>query len=451
MHKNEVLIVDDEAEIRKGIRRFLEGEQFVVHEAESCQNAEKAFCKEKPDLVLLDYQLPDGNAINLIQKLKAIDAHVPLIVMTGYGTIDLAVRAMQTGAEQFFTKPIDLPALLIVFKRLLENQRHQKRELARNSRDSRHAANPFLGDSAVIQALTKQAEKIANSDHPVLILGETGAGKGVLAQWIHHHSQRLKEPFVDLNCAGLNPEFLESEIFGYEKGAYTGAVARKSGLLEVAHRGSLFLDEVGDMPASVQPKVLKVLEEKKFRKMGDVREVRVDVRFIFATHQVFQKLVEEGKFRSDLYYRISSLPLVVPSLRDRREDIPLIAKQFLEEIGRNKFEQPISLSPNALTMLTEYSWPGNIRELKNVLERAVILSEKPLIDCHDLNLSSASARESNGASPGLTLIEVEKRHIEQVLRFHHGKVADAAVALGIPKSTLYQKIKTLQIGNGKPL
>jgi DNA-binding NtrC family response regulator len=278
----------------------------------------------------------------------------------------------------------------------------------------------------------------------VLVTGETGSGKGVLAAWLHNAGPRAEEAFVDLNCAGLSKEFLETELFGHEKGAFTGAVTAKNGLLEVAHKGTVFLDEIGDMDAVVQPKLLKVLEEKRFRRLGDVRDRQVDVRLIAATHHDLQSLVREKKFRSDLYFRISTLPLRVPALRERAEDIPALSEHFLERISADMGRGRMSLSPAATAALAAHSWPGNLRELRNTLERAALLASGSVLEPRDLSFEG-SLDEAVAAG---TLEDVERRHIERVLREEGGQVERAAKRLGIPRSTLYQRIKQFGLVRG---
>jgi len=441
--RNRILIVEDEAAIRFGVRSFLETQGYAVEEASSCQGAEEAFRTWRPDIALVDYVLEDGNALDVLPRLKSADPTVPVVILTAYGSIDLAVRAIKEGAEQFLTKPLELPALLVVLQRILENARNRNNQQARNSRRARHALDPFLGVSPAIRELSEQANRVLASESPLLINGETGTGKGVLANWLHDNGPRSDEAFVDLNCAGLSRELLETELFGHEKGAFTSAAASKMGLLEVAHRGTVFLDEIGDLDLQIQPKLLKVLEEKRFRRLGDVRDRRVDVRLIAATHQDLKKLVAEKQFRNDLYYRVSAIPLDVPPLRSRSEDIPVIARALMgqfADLGRGDVE----LAPDAVKALQIYSWPGNIRELRNVLERAVLLSDKRVLDSKSFRFDEAlePGRDLDG---DLTLDEVERRHIERVLREQNGQVEKAAQSLGIPRSSLYQKIKRFGI------
>lgn len=441
MGKNRILLVDDEEGVRFGVRDFLDSHGFEVAEAETCAGAQEAFRTHKPDCAVLDYRLPDGDALELMPRLKEIDDTVPLLVLTGHGSIDLAVRAIKEGAEQFLTKPIDLPALLIVLKRLLENRRNRQQQSLGRSKAARGLIDPLLGTSRPIIELKEAARKVCATESPILIQGETGSGKGVLAAWLHRNGPRADEAFVDLNCAGLNREFLETELFGHEKGAFTGAIAAKQGLLEVAQRGTVFLDEIGDMDAQVQPKLLKVLEEKRFRRLGEVRDRSVDIALIAATHQNLDVLVRENRFRGDLYFRISTIPLRVPPLRERVEDIPLIARGLLEKVSADLGRGKLDLDQDAERALASYSWPGNIRELRNVLERAALLSEKLKLSRRELNFNSALAGDTQSGDGSLTLVELEKKHIERVLDQERGHVERAAGRLGIPRSSLYQKLR----------
>ena len=440
---SKILIVDDEPGIRFGVRDFLESEGLEVDEAESVASAERAVRDGHPDAVILDHMLPDGTALDLLPRLRELEPTLPVVVLTGHASIDLAVRAVKEGADHFLAKPVELPALLVLVQRLIESQRERRRLIAGRTRQARESVEPFVGTSAAIRELADQARRVAASSSPILIQGETGSGKGVLARWLHRNGQRADEPFVDMNCAGLSREFLETELFGHEKGAYTGAISSKPGLLEVAHRGVVFLDEIGDLDPQVQPKVLKVLEEKRFRRLGEVRDRQVDVQLIAATHQDLAMLASDRKFRSDLYYRISTLPLRVPALRERKEDIPVLAHRLLEAVASDLGRRGLRLSPPAEEKLVRHSWPGNVRELRNVLERALLLSGRDVLEASDLRLEEPGAERAEAAAPGstLTLEELERRHITHVLESLGGRVAEASQQLGIPRSTLYQKIK----------
>jgi DNA-binding NtrC family response regulator len=445
MAKNKVLVIDDEPGVRFGIRDFLEQQGYEIQEADSCEDAQHLFRTIRPDIVIADYMLPDGTALDLLPRLKEIDSDIPLLVLTAHGSIDLAVRAIKEGAEQFLTKPLELPALAVILTRLLQRQRNHHKQMASKTRQIRQFIDPFIGTSSAIRALADQARKILTTESPVLILGETGSGKGVMAKWLHENSSRADEAFVDLNCAGLSRELLETELFGHEKGAFTSATASKQGLFEVAHRGTIFLDEVGDVDLQIQPKLLKVLEEKRFRRVGDVRDRQVDVRLIAATHQDMGQLVREKKFRDDLYFRISTIPLSFPSLRDRKEDIPTLAQYLLTKVSTDLGRAEVSLDDECVRALQEYSWPGNVRELRNVIERAVLLSEEKTIGLRDLHFDGHASVGTPFFDSRLTLIELERQHIERVLSEEGGRVEKAAKRLGIPRSSLYQKIKKHQI------
>jgi len=440
-----ILIVDDESGVRFGLRDFLEAKGFSVDEAANCRAAEAMFRSRRPDVAVLDYSLPDGNALELLPKLKALDGSVPLVILTGHGTIDLAVRAVKEGAEQFLTKPVELPALLVILQRLMDGQRIQKRNAAGGRREARQGTDPFALPSPAMRALFEEAERVAASESPVLILGETGVGKGLLARWLHERGPRAEEAFVDLNCSALSRELIESELFGHEKGAFTGAVAAKEGLFEVAHRGTLFLDEIGDVDAAVQPKLLKILEEGRFRRLGDVRDREADVRLIAATHQDLAAAVREKRFRSDLYFRISALPLLIPPLRERPEDVAVLARTLLARIAAEVGRPEIALGDDAVAALQGYSWPGNTRELRNVLERAAILGRNPVLGVRDLRFSAPVEPGEAAQTADGTLEEVERRHIEKVLAEVDGHVERAARRLGVPRSSLYEKVKRLGI------
>ncbi len=447
MAQPRILLVDDDASIRFTVRRYLSSSGFDVAVAETCAEAVEAIRAAPPDAAILDYELPDGNALDLLKVLRALEPPVPAVILTGHGTIELAVRAIKEGAEQFLTKPPDLTALTLTVQHVLEHRRLVRKQAVQQARPPGHAApDPFLGESAAIQKLAEQARRVAASETPVLVTGETGSGKGVLARWLHEHGPRVEEPFVDLNCAGLNRDLLESELFGHERGAFTGAHASKAGLLEAAHHGTLFLDEIGDMDPAVQPKLLKAIEEGTFRRVGEVRDRRVDVRLLAATHRDLPDLVAKGRFREDLFFRINAVPLAVPPLRERREDIAVLARWIVRERASCR---GVTLSDSALAALQDYAWPGNVRELRNVLERAAVLSGGTVLEAADLVFDARSPGGGGASDAGLTLAEVERRHIERVLREVGGRVPAAAERLGIPRSTLYQKLKQHGIASPK--
>src|SRR5258708_10260211 len=426
MARNKILIVDDEAGLRFGVRDYLELQGYEVDEAESCQSAQHLFRSSRPDVVVADYLLPDGTALDLLPRLKEIDAGIPLLILTAHGSIDLAVRAIKEGAEQFLTKPLELPALLVILERILENKRNLHKQRANKTREVRTAIDPFVGTSPAILELAEQARKVLLTESPILILGETGSGKGVLSRWLHANSPRSEEALGDRNCAGLSRELHETELFGHEKGAFTSATSSKQGLFEVAHRGTIFLDEVGDVDLQIQPKLLKVLEDKRFRRVGDVRDRQVDVRLIAATHQDIGQLVRAKQFRDDLYFRISTIPLSFLPLREQIVDIPVLALYLLNKLSAGLGGGEIELNDDCVKGLQTYSWPCNVRELRNVIERAVLLSEQKSIGLKDLNFDGHTRVGAPLVDSSLTLQELEKQHIERVLQEERGRVEKAA-------------------------
>jgi DNA-binding NtrC family response regulator len=443
--RNRVLVVDDEESIRMAIRRFLTTAGFEVSEAENRPNALAEARRMRPDAIILDYKLRDCTALELLPQLKTIDPSVAVIVLTAHASVELAVAAIKEGAEQFLTKPVDLSTLLVMLNRALESQRTRQVDEADRKKESRDIVDPFTGSSAAIRALSEDSQKIVSTDRPVLIQGETGTGKGILANWMHRSSRRAQEPFVDLNCAGLSKDFLESELFGHERGAFTGAVQAKQGLFDLAHRGTLFLDEIGDVDLQVQPKLLKVLEEKRFRRLGDVKDRLANVRLIAATHHDMNALVRSRRFREDLYFRISTIVLRLPALRERAEDIPVLASGIVERVSHEIGRSGITLSDAAVRALQEYSWPGNIRELRNVLERSLLLSDRSEIRRSDLRFESPAAATALDDDAAVTLNDVESRHIARVLKEEDGVVDRAAKRLGISRNTLYYKLKKHRI------
>ena len=435
MTRPRVLLVDDEEGVRFAVRDYLETSSFDVLEADSCRSARDMLERVRPDAVILDYRLGDGTSLDLIPHIKRPGDEAGLIVLTGHATIDLAVAAVKAGADQFMTKPVDLSALRVMLDRLLASRRTRKRDAVSRIRT---APDPFLGTSHLIRQLRDEARRVAAADTPVVLQGETGSGKGILADWIHCNGSRAAEPFVDLNCAGLSREFLDSELFGHERGAYTGAVSSKQGLLELADAGTIFLDEIGDMDSGVQAKLLKVVEEKKFRRLGEVRDRRVDVRLICATHHDLPQAVAAGTFRGDLYYRISAFRLLLPPLRQRPEDIPAIASAIVRSLARDLGRSNVLLGKTTMELLCRYEWPGNIRELRNVLERALLLSDSLEVTPAVLRFDRVATQVAAGQG---TLAEVERAHILRVVDEEGGHVERASKRLAISRSSLYEKLR----------
>jgi DNA-binding NtrC family response regulator len=436
---DKVLLVDDDAQMRSVLALYLRRFGFAILEAANLADAKQLQLKESPDLTIVDYHLPDGTAFDLLSATRERDSHEAVIVLTGLGTIDMAVRAIKAGAEHFLTKPVDLESLEILVRRTLDQQR-DRRQRAFTAAVGTSALDPFLGTSRAARRLQEMAEAALGADVPVLILGETGTGKGVLARWIHENGTRKAEAFVDLNCAGLSRELAESELFGHQRGAFTGAVTSKPGLIEVAHKGTLFLDEVGDLDSAVQPKLLKALEEGQFRRVGELSSRAANVRLIAATHRNLGVMVREDRFREDLLFRINTLTLEISPLRERSQDIRIIADTVLAELCRRRGRRAPSLADEASELLQQYRWPGNVRELRNVLERALLFCKNDVLDRNALRFDRSL--EPDGASDDAqTLDDAERRHIALVLGRAGGRVDDAARILALSRSSLYAKLK----------
>jgi DNA-binding NtrC family response regulator len=423
----------------------LTADGYEVQFADTCRAALDRLRSARPAAVVAESRLPDGNALDLFSRIRDEGADVSFVVLAETVDLNIATQALQDGAEQFLIRPVNRLALLLVLQRAIENRLHRRRERQREAEGRREPVDPFVGESRVIRELHERATRVLEADRPVLLQGETGTGKGVLASWLHRHSPRSDEVFVDLNCAGLSRELLETELFGHEKGAFTGAIAAKTGLFESADGGTLFLDEIGDVDLQVQPKLLKVLEEGRFRRLGEVRDRTARVWLIAATHQNLADLVAQRRFREDLFYRISTIPLRLPALRERPEDIPALAGQFLVRISADLGRRPPALSPAALRRLQAHPWPGNIRELRNVLERAVLLTQADVLDTEALGLESRVVPVQRAQDSLTTIREAERILIEKMLGEERGNIERAATRLGISRSSLYQRIQRHRI------
>ncbi len=379
--------------------------------------------------LLLDMHLPDGNGIDWIEEVRETQPGTAIIAITGDGDIPLAVEAMRRGADQFLTKPVDLEELKVFLRKSLEvgGLRRRSRAQSRLSRKT----SPAFGSSASMKALVGLAEVAAANDTPVLLLGETGSGKGVLARWIHEHSARQSQPFVELSCAGLRGDPIASELFGHARGAFTSAVSDREGVLDVADGGTLFLDEIGEQDPSVQAQFLKVLEEKRYRRLGEVRERRSEFRLICATNRDLSAEVQNGGFRSDLHFRINVFPMTVPPLRQRIGDLDELVDHVLASFGRR-----LAISQDARANLRGYSWPGNVRELRNVLERATLLAPGGQIEPNHLTGLTPKPAEAGGREVSTD----EKARIQHTLDQHDGNVDAAAQALGLSRATLYRRL-----------
>jgi DNA-binding NtrC family response regulator len=430
-----ILLIDDEETITLSLRALFEDKGYNFINSYTGGGGLGVALRELPDIVLLDLYLPDIHGLEVLKKLKSAQSDIAVIVMTGHAEIKDAVNAIKLGAQHYFQKPVDLDELsIMVEKNLSFVKLRQEAALCRES------PYPIVGKSADAQKLMRIISLMAdNPSTTILIEGETGTGKELVARNIHSLSARRENPFVDINCASIPENIFESELFGYEAGAFTDAKSTKRGLLEIADGGTLFLDEVAEMPLPSQAKLLRVIETKTFRRVGGTREIKVDIRVIAATNKIILKSLKDGTFREDLYYRLSVMPLALPPLRERSEDIPMLANFFISEISRSMNKPPKELAEDALSALCAYPWPGNIRELKNVIERALLLCPGNAIAPHDLTLSNIHLKE-NPSAP-LTIEEVEKEHIRKILSSVEGNRTKAARILGISRSTLGEKIK----------
>ena len=381
MKRHRILLVDDEVSIRFGLSEVLRQHGYIVEETATAAAAREAIRSMRPDAVLVDHQLPDGDALDLIPLFLSIDPLLPVLVMTGHASIELAVSAVKAGAEHFLTKPVDIEALLILLDREIGHRDRRRRQTASERRDPMRAPQPFLGVSNVVRALERSARKLADSDSPVLILGEPGTGKKTLARWLHENGPRASGAFVDIHCADLAGASLESELFGTASGI---------GLLELANRGSLFLDEIADLDPRIQPRLLEILETKRYRRLQENRDLSVDIRLIAATHHNLAGMVREGRFHSELYFRIQTVPLHVPALRERPQDIPLLAHTLVDDLARDLGRGAVELTECALESLQSYRWPGNLRELRNVLEGALLRTRGNRIDASAFRFDSGS-------------------------------------------------------------
>ena len=381
MKRHRILLVDDEVSIRFGLSEVLREHGYVVDEAATAAEAREAVRSLRPDAILVDHELPDGDALDLIPLFLDIDPQLPVLVMTGHASIELAVSAVKAGAEHFLTKPVDIEALLILIEREIGHRERRRRQTASERRDPMRAPQPFLGASNAVRSLEKSARKLAESDSPVLILGEPGTGKKVLARWLHENGPRAGSAFVDLHCAGLIGEVLESELFGDAAG---------TGLLDLANRGTLFVDEIADLDPRIQPRLLEVLETKRYRRVQEDPDLSVDIRLIAATHHNLAATVREGRFHSELYFRIETVPLHVPALRERPQDIPPLAHVMVDELAKDLGRGAVELTASALEALQSYRWPGNLRELRNLLEGALLRTRGSRIDAPAFRFDSGS-------------------------------------------------------------
>ncbi|HNS71781.1 MAG TPA: sigma-54 dependent transcriptional regulator [bacterium] len=443
-----MLIVDDDKNICKMIEASLRKEKrYEIETALSGEACLRLIKENPPDLVLLDIQMPGIDGIETLHRIREENPYIPVIMMTAHGTIERAVSSMKAGAYDFLTKPFARDRLLVTVNNALMNSslRREVDEL-RSELKSKYAFANIIGQSGVMQDVFRSVEKVFNSNVTVLIQGESGTGKELIARAIHYHSTaRTGKPFVAVNCSALPESLLESELFGHEKGSFTGAVGRRIGKFEQANGGTIFLDEIGLMTPATQSKLLRVLQEREFERVGGNELVKVDVRVISATNKDLEEEMKKGEFREDLYYRISVFPIKLPPLRDRREDIPLLAGHFLQKYAKQEGKSVEGITSDALDLMMAYHWPGNVRELENAMERAMVLASGPEIGAKDLPAAVRSLGEKRIYESDNTLAswieKLEEEALRQALLECEGNISQTAKKLGIGRATIYRKAK----------
>ncbi len=444
--KYNILIVDDEKNIRRTLSMILSSEGFLADEAATAREATEKIRKTPYDLILLDVKLPDDDGIRLIDDIKAINPSAYIIMISGHANIQNAVEAIKKGAYDFFEKPLDRERVLISINHCIE-KKNLCEELAALKEMKRD--EEIIGRSEKILEVLEIIKKVSPTNARVFITGESGTGKELVAKYIHQNSKRKQFPFIKVNCAAIPSELIESELFGYEKGAFSGANDSKKGLVELADRGTLFLDEIADMSLAAQAKILRVIQTGEFSRLGSERFQSVDIRVIAATNKDIRRLISEEKFREDLFFRLNVVSVNMPPLRERRDDIPLFVERFIENVCRENGLIKKRISENALKKLVEYNWPGNVRELKNVIESLVILSEE-IIDEKDLpDFISEKDEYSPSGSLKKTKEDVERKMILDALEKSDWIIAKAARILGVERTTLHKRLKALGIKRAK--
>ena len=437
-----ILVIDDENDLRNLLVKLLKLEEFLTYDAENANQGLEILKKEDISVVIVDVKLPDANGIDLVSKIKEINPICEIIVLTAYGTIEDGVRAIKEGAFDYITKGDEDNKIIPLVQRATEKVQMKKRiELLEKSVGEKFSFDAITGNSTPIMKAKELASKIATTDTPVLLLGETGTGKELFAQAIHYSGSRKNYPFVAINCSAFAKDLLESEMFGYKAGAFTGAVKNKKGLFEEAHLGTLFLDEIGELDISLQAKLLRVLETNEFIKAGDTKTTKVDVRIIAATNRNLENEVENGNFRSDLFYRINVMQIELPSLRERRDDLEILTEYFVQHFSKKLKRSVNKISKGFLERIKLYDFPGNIRELRNVIERSIILSEGGVLSESTLP-KEFFYEESINKSEVTKLDDIEKNHILMILESVNGNKTKTADILGIGLTTLYRKLQT---------
>ena len=443
-----ILIVEDEAKMRRLLELNLSEEGFTTHAAADAEEGLKLLNREAIDLVVTDFKLPGMNGLEFLQAIKRIDASLPVVIMTAYGSVESAVEAMKVGASDYVLKPFSLAEMSLVIRKELDS--HKLREENRSLREAlgqRYEYANVVAKSEKMQAVLALVERVAPTNSTVLLGGESGVGKDLIARAIHEHSHRASGPFIKINSTAIPENLLESELFGYEKGAFSGATTSKPGKFELADKGTLFLDEIGDVPPAIQVKLLRVLQERQFERLGGTKTLKVDVRLIAATNRDLRAALEEGTFREDLYYRLNVVAIDIPPLREHKEDIPALANFFLERFARESGKSVRGIAPAAMQLLMDFHWPGNVRELENILERGVTLSSSAMLDAADIHLDSRVQHPSSGSQPvlpeGMTLEKWEQEIIREALSRASGNKSQAARALGLSRNALRYRLSQM--------
>ena len=453
--KARILVVDDEAEIRRSVRMILEYEGYDVQEAPSGPEAVALIEREPPDLVFLDIKMAGMDGLEALQKIRQANESLPVVIISGHGTVSTAVEATKLGAFDFIEKPLASERVLVTIRNALDQTRLKDEN--RTLKRAVEARHQMVGESVSLRQIWDAIKRAAPTNATVLILGESGAGKELVARAIHRNSLRSRDRFVQVNCAAIPEELIESELFGHEKGSFTGATEKQIGKFEQADRGTIFLDEVGDMSPKTQAKVLRVLQEGEVERLGSARTIKVDVRVIAATNKDLEAEIERGTFREDLYFRLSVIPIRVPPLRDRREDIPALVRHFVDVFSRENNRRPQRFTPAALEYMQKARWKGNVRELRNTVERLLIMTPGDVIDEDDLRdvvrveTKPAAVAEGGGANhiaPG-TLREfkesAERKFLVEKLRENAWNISKTAEVIGTPRSNLYKKLEQYAI------
>ncbi len=448
---SKILIIDDEVQIRTLLTRMMELEGYDVCKAGDCRAALKQLELQNPDVVLCDVFLPDGNGVDLVLAIKKAAPNVEVILLTAHGNIPDGVQAIKNGAFDYITKGDDNNKIIPLISRAVEKARMNVRlEKLEKKVGQTYSFDSILGESKVLKDAVSLAQKVSGTDVPVLLTGETGTGKEVFAQAIHYSSKRARQNFVAVNCSSFSKELLESEMFGHKAGSFTGALKDKKGLFEEANNGTIFLDEIGEMAFELQAKLLRILETGEYIKIGDTKPTRVNVRIIAATNRNLSQEIVAGRFREDLFYRLSVFQIHLPPLRERAGDIRLLAKAFIKSFAEQLARPVVEIAPAFLEALDSQPWKGNIRELRNVIERSMIVCESGYLDIADLpfDIQNAHYEHSNDSSPGsFELSAMERRHIARVLEYTKGNKTEAARLLKIGLTTLYRKIEEYKISD----